>query len=150
MLIAIAIGGSALVLDAGLSYLRSLSGPSVSLVAASIRQGVTASVESVTVSNDGTVPLGSFVISTSEPPSGGTYCTYVRDPTTGDVLTETCPSQTPFTGTLAVTGQVPPGSAVQVEVVIEGGSFSVGTLHVVSVTAADGAQASDKVQVAPA
>ncbi|MDE1858457.1 MAG: hypothetical protein KGI26_05285 [Thaumarchaeota archaeon] len=150
LLIGIALGGAGLVFGAAATLVGSASGPSASIVSASIRQGPYSAVESVTVEDVGTQPLGALTVVTSGAPASGMYCYSVEDPGSGAVLASTCPSLMADPGTVTLSAGVGEGGSVLVELVVTGGSFAVGSTHLVSVTAASGAQADAEVQVAPA
>lgn len=150
ILVGVAIGGSGLVLGAASSFLGAGSGPSVSIVAASIRVGGSTAVESVAVEGSGGAPLGSFVLATSQAPAAATYCYSVEDLRSGALLSTTCPAPSADPGRVSVPAVAGGGGSVLVELVISGGVFAAGSSHQVSVTAADGAQANVDVQAVPA
>ncbi|MDG7010990.1 MAG: hypothetical protein JRN57_02600 [Nitrososphaerota archaeon] len=148
ILIGVAVGGSGLVFGAAARYVGSGAGPSVSIVSATIRQGPYSAVESVTVSDTGTEPLGSLVITTSPAPPSAPYCYSVETPESGALISEACISQGD-PGSVLVLAGARSGGSVLLELVITGAAFAVGSDHQVSVTAAGGAQASTDVQVVP-
>jgi hypothetical protein len=150
ILVGIAVGGSGVVFGAATALLGGAPGPSVSIVSASIRQGPYSAVESVTVADAGTAPLGPFVISTSQAPGAGVYCYSVEDPSSRALLSSTCPATSADPGEVAVPASVPAGGSLLVELVITGGSFALGSDHQVSVTTSSGAGAAADVQVDPA
>ena len=150
ILVAIALGGSGMVLGAAGALVGSASAPSVGVASAAIRQGPYTAVESVTVSDLGTGPLGAFTITTSQAPAAASYCYSVEDPAGGAVLSTTCPGYAVDPGTVVVTVAVKPGGSEVVELVITGGAFLLGSAHQISVTTSSGAQAAADVQVVPA
>ena len=150
LLIGVALGGSGLVFGAAATLLGSASGPSASIVSASIRQGPYSAVESVAVEDVGTQPLGALTVVTSGAPASALYCYSVEDPGSGALLASTCPSLSADPGTVNLPAGVGQGGSVLVELVVTGWSFVVGSTHLVSVAASSGAQAAVEVQVAAA
>ena len=147
LLIGVALGGAGLVFGGGAALLGSASGPSASIVSVSIRQGSYSAVESVTVEDVGTQPLGALTVVTSGAPPSALYCYSVEVPGSGALLASTCPSLSSDPGTVNLPAAAGEGGSVLVELVVTGGSFAVGSTHLVSVTASSGAQAAAEVQV---
>ncbi|MDG6986054.1 MAG: hypothetical protein JRM73_04830 [Nitrososphaerota archaeon] len=150
ILIGVAIGGSAVVYGAASRYVGALSGPSVTVAAASIRQGSYSAVESVTVDGSADGQAGTLVISTSGAPTAASYCYSVMDPYTGAVSTSTCPSMSSDPATVSIPVPAQGWTGVLVQLIVTGGGFALGSGHLVTVTASEGAQATAEVQVVPA
>jgi hypothetical protein len=150
ILVAIAVGGSGLVLGVAMRYVGGDGGPAVSIVSAQIRQGAEGALETVAVDDTGGGALGTLVISTSDPPPGAGYCYSVLAPASGTVLSTDCPGSSPFDGEVAVPASVGPGGSLVVELVVTGGRFAVGSAHQVTVTSSGGAQAAAEALVVPA
>lgn len=122
----------------------------MSIVSAVIRQGPYSAVETVTVAEAGTGTLGAFELTTSQAPASASYCYSVQDPQGGAPVATTCPAQEADPGTVEVAAGSVRGGSVEVELIVTGGGFALGSVHLVSVTASDGSQASAQVQVVPA
>lgn len=150
MLIGVAVGGSGLVYRGAADIVSPGGGPAVYVAGATIRQGELVAVESLTVYDSGSAPLGSFVISTSAVQPAATYCYTVYDPLGRAVLTSTCPSMSAGPGSVAIGETLAPGAGVVVTLVIQGASFQPGGVCQVTVTASDGAQQTLAVEVVPA
>jgi hypothetical protein len=150
ILVGVAMGASALVYSASVSYLAGASGPSVGISSASIVQGSASAVERVTVANAGGSPLTGFGLDTEGAPPGATYCYYLQDPATGARLTSKCPGALVEPGAAEFTATVPPGASLTVVLVIAGAGFVVGSAHQVSVVSSNGAGAVAEVRVVPA
>ncbi len=149
VLIGVAIGGSALLLDATFAYSGSLPGGSIYMVYASLRQGGSAAVETVAVMNGGQAPVGSFIITTSQAPASAAFCSIIYSGSTQSVVSDSCPTLQSNPGSVRVTSTLNPGACLTVELVITGSAFSVGSTHMVTVSAPNGAQQSQQVQVVP-
>lgn len=150
ILIGVALGGTGLVFGAATQLLGSASGSSVAIVSASIRQGAHSAVESIAVADTGTRPLGDLTITTSEAPAPSRYCFSAEDLARGVLLSSTCPAAAGDPGRVEVQADVGPGGSVLVELVITGGAFTLGSEHLIAVTASGGAQSGAYVQVVPA
>ncbi len=150
ILIAVAMGGAALVMGAALGYFAAMGGGSVSVVGASIRQGPYSAVETLLVTDDSGTALGSFAVTTSGAPSAASYCYSVYDTSDRAVLASSCPAPGSDPGSVRVATALVPGATVLVEVVVSGDAFAVGSSHLVTVTAAEGAQQAVEVRVVPA
>ncbi|MCL5672575.1 MAG: hypothetical protein JRN13_03115 [Nitrososphaerota archaeon] len=150
ILIAVAMGGAALVMEAALGYFAAMGGGSVSVAGASIRQGPYSAVETVLVTDTSGTALGSFVVSTSGAPSSAGYCYSVYDPSDQGLLASACPAAGSDPASVRVATPLGSGAAVLVEVVVSGDPFAIGSSHLVTVTAADGAQQAVEVEVVPA
>jgi hypothetical protein len=150
ILIAIAVGGSGIVMAATSSYPQSLEGPSVSVADASIRQGAYLAIESLTVDNTGQVPTASITVSTVPVSPSASFCYSLANPSTMATISTTCPNLATGPGTLAVPCSLAPGNAVTVELTIMGKPFGVGSGEVVTVSSSAGASQSLSVQVVPA
>ena len=134
---------------AAAGYLAPLSGPSLSVGSAPIRQGTYSAVESLTVTDSGTGTIGSFVVTTTDAPASAEYCYYLESPENGTVLTTNCPPTATDPGSVLVGTSIRPGETVVVELLITGGNFGLGSEHQISVTSSSGAQASTEALVVP-
>ena len=150
LLVGVAIGGSAIVMGSVYRYLWPIGGPTVAVEGATIRQGTDAAVESMLVVNTGDSPISSFVVTTAQPPQGATFCYTLLDPASGSPLSTTCPSMQAGPGSLQVSDTLVPGAGVEVELVLVGGAFSVGSMQLLTVTAWTGTQDSVGAEVVPA
>ena len=150
ILVAVALGGSGIVFGAAARYIGALSGPSISVASASIRQGPYSAVESITVAAASGGPVGTLVLSTSAAPETASYCYSVTDPYTGAALTSTCPSMATDPAVVSIPALAQGWSGVLIQLIVTGGEFTLGSAHQVTVTASDGAQATVDVQVVPA
>jgi hypothetical protein len=150
VLIGIAAGGSAVVLDAALPYASSIRGPSVAVQDAGIHQGAYLAIERLTVVNLGQTPISSFVVSTSQVPSSVSYCYAVYGLAIGAQLAGTCPAIATNPGSVTIGYPVQPGGAVGVVITIFGSVFGIGSTCTITVTTASGAQQTVGALVAPA
>jgi hypothetical protein len=149
ILIGVALGGSALVLSASTGYIAGLRGPSISIAAASIRQGSESAVEAVELSNTGTSAARSFVIATSQVSDAATFC-YSLLGSANETMETTCPSMQQGPASVDITYSLQSGSTVEVELLVLGDQFAIGSTHLVTVTASSGAQQSYDAEVVPA
>jgi hypothetical protein len=150
ILIAIAAGGSAVVLGAVLPFGSGIRGPSVAIQDESIHQGAYLAIERLTVMNPGQTPISSFVVSTSQVPDSASYCYVVYDLATGAESAGTCPAIATNPSSVAVVYPLRPGGAAGVVITIIGSVFGIGSSCMVTVTTSAGAQQTVGVLVAPA
>ncbi len=150
ILIGVALGGAALVLGAASVYSSSLHGPSVSLGAASVRQGTYAAVERVMVYNTGDAPISAFTLSNPGVTSAALYCYTLSLPPSTTAAATNCPPTNSGAATVPISFTIRPGVAVLVEVTFAGGAFAVGSTAVITVTTSGGAQGTVSAQVAGA
>ncbi len=148
LLIALASGGTALVIAALGNYGALAQGPGLSLSDPSLRQGNSVALERFTLMNTGAVPLTSFTVVTRGIPPAQYFVT-LADPSTGTPVTPSTSSGTaPSTFSESVT--VPPGGALTVSLsILNGAEFQVGGRYTVLVNSPQGAQAQVEVQVVP-
>lgn len=149
MLIGIAAGGSALVLEGALPFASSLRGPSVMVQDEGIRQGAYLAIEKLTVMNLGQAPIPSFVVSTSQVPTSASCCYTVYVLGNGSQPAGTCPAETTNPTHLTVAYPIRPGEAVGVVITIIGSVFEIGSTGTITVTTSNGAQQTVGVLVAP-
>ncbi|MDG7010038.1 MAG: hypothetical protein JRM71_04505 [Nitrososphaerota archaeon] len=142
LLIGVAVGGSAIVMSAASRFLGPLGGAGVAVEEAAIRQGADAAFETLVVVNTGGSAFSSFVVSTAQSPGGATFCYALSDPSGGAPITSTCPAMQAGPGSFQVDYPLKPGAGVEVELLMAGGAFSVGSEHLVTVTASTGSQES--------
>jgi len=150
VLIGIAVGGSAVVLGAVTTYTSALGGPAVSIEGVGIRQGAFFAFERLTVFNSGQTPITSFTVSNYMISTSAAYCYSLVNPASGAQLFTTCPGMTTNPSAVSVSYALPPGTAVAVEITVQGAGFTVGSYGTLTVTTASGAQQTVGVQVAPA
>ncbi|MDG6920073.1 MAG: hypothetical protein JRN59_00915 [Nitrososphaerota archaeon] len=150
ILIGVAMGGAALVMEAALGYYASLDGPSVSIAGASIRQGAGSAVETLLVTDTSGTGLGAFVVSTSGAPSSMTYCYSVYDPADQALLASACPAPGSDPASVDVGYPLGAGATALVELVVAGDVFTIGSSHLVAVTTAAGSGEGVEVRVVPA
>lgn len=122
----------------------------MSIVSPSVRAGEDFATESLTVFNDGTVPLTSFALTTTPAQPTATYCLSLTDPGGSGTLATSCPSMAEGAGTVTVSRTVAPGKGVVVELLIRGASFAVGGEVTITVAASSGAAQTVLVRVVPA
>jgi hypothetical protein len=150
LLIGLVIGGSAVVLAAGLPTMGSARGPAVSLADATIRQGEHVATVSVLVYNTGSTPFGSFVLSTEGVSAASSYCYALYEPQEGSSVFTTCPRLALDPTSVTVSTYLNPGKGVLMQLTVLGAPFSPGTISSVTVTTSSGAQQSVDVEVVPA
>ena len=150
ILIGVALAGSGVVLAAGLRTLDSASGGSVSVSGGSIRQGEYFAVESLLVENTGSVPFGSFEVTTTGVSGSASYCYSIYDPAGGSPISGSCPRMGAGPAAVSVEATVPPGRGVLVEIRVAGPAFALGSVCTVTVTTSAGAQQSEGVEAVPA
>lgn len=150
VLIALAIGGSAVVFGAALGTATSARGGGVSLAGATIRQGDRIALESLAVYNVGDAPFAWFVVSTGGVPAAASYCYTLYDPAGRTVLSSTCPAVESDPASVNVSARLDPGRGVLVELTIVGPPLALGSVSTLTVTTSDGAQGSLDVEVVPA
>lgn len=142
LLIGVAVGGSAIVMSAASRFLGPMGGAGVAVEEAAIRQGADAAFETLVVVNTGGSAFSSFVVSTAQSPGGATFCYALSDPSGGAPIASTCPAMQAGPGSFQVDYPLKPGAGVEVELLMAGGAFSVGSEHLVTVTASTGSQES--------
>ena len=150
VLIGIAAGGSALVLQAALPFASSVGGPSVAIQDEGIRQGAYVATERLTVMNTGRAPVSSFIISTSQVPRSASYCYSIYDPATGAQSGGTCDATTANPSSVTISYPLQPGGATGVVITIIGSVFETGSTCTIAVTTSAGAQETVDVLVASA
>ena len=146
LLIGVALGGSGIVLGAGLNAVSSARGGGVSLEDATVHQGEYAAVESVLVYNTGDVPF-SFALSTTGVSPAATYCYTLYDPAGGNELQTSCPGGTTDPAVFDSASAVEPGRGVLLQLTILGAAFSLGTVSRLTVSTSAGAAQSVDVAV---
>ena len=150
VLVGIVIGGSGIVLDAALGYTRTMSGPAVTIVGASVRQGAYLASEELAIINSGDGSAASFALVTTGVAPSALYCYSLYNLGTKSLLFSSCPATSQNPGSVPVSYALAPGQSVLVEITVMGEAFTVGSSCQVTVTASSGAQQSVGVQVAPA
>jgi hypothetical protein len=150
ILIGVAMAGSGIVYSATSAYSASARGPAVSLIDGGISQGSYSAVEKVGVFNPSTVDITSFILSTVGGPGTASYCYSLFDPENMTAVSSTCPAMVLGLGAVDVTYPLLPGEGVLVEIMVTGGSFTVGSSCTLTVTASSGAEQTLAVQVVPA
>jgi hypothetical protein len=148
ILIAIAMVGSGIVYSAVTRYENAATGPAISVSDATIRQGANQAVERVVLANTGTVAFSSLTLTNLGAPTGATYCLSQLNPSTGSLISSSCPAGlNPSVITLPTS--LGPGQAVLVSVTVYGGMFTIGAAYTLIVSSG-GAQASMQVLAVPA
>lgn len=150
LLVGVAVGGSAVVLRGSAGRLASVRGSAVTIESVSIRQGAFASVESVLVANTGGTVIPSLTVTTVGVPGPETFCLSVFDQGDRTLLETSCPGMTEYPQSVSVEYPLAPGSGLEVEILMQGAPFAVGSSHLVSVTTSDGSQQSLEAMVVPA
>ena len=150
ILIGLAVGGSAAVFGTVMSTAGSIRGPAVSVTGATIRQGEHFGLESLLVYNSGDLAAGSFSVSTEGVSPTAQFCYTLYDPAGRSAISATCPAMSTDPTTVEVRAQLEPGKGVLVVFTVMGPAFQLGSVSHVTVTASNGAQESQEVEVVPA
>jgi hypothetical protein len=150
VLIALAVGGSALVLDVASRYASGSGGTAVSVGEGVIVQGRYMALERIVVYNVGDSPITSFTVSTEGASPTASYCYSLFDPQNSKPIAATCPDMSEDPRDVYISSAIQPGRGLLVDLTIEGSSFQAGAGQVVAVTTSGGAQAVVGVEVAPA
>jgi hypothetical protein len=150
ILIAVAIGGSALVYAATYQYQPVVQGPGVTVSQASIRQGLNQAVERMIIANTGTVLFNSFTISTVGIANAQFYVA-LTDAASGSSITPPLPQGTTGDNSIAEGMTISPGQTIVASITIaSSGEFSIGQSYTVVVSISGGALTSVQVQAVPA
>ena len=147
VLIGVVVGGSGLVLAAAVAFTSSAQGPSISVGAASIRQGAYLAVERLAVYDTGRTPVSGFTVSTLGVSGSSLYCFTLTVPPGTAVVATDCPPTNPGPGSVQISRTVPSGGALLVEITLAGQAFVEGSTAEIIVTTQDGAQISVGLQV---
>lgn len=150
VLIALAVGGSGLVLGAALGPASSVGGGSVSVIGATISQGEAFAFEKLAVQNTGNAPFGWFSVSTAGVPPSASYCYSLYDPLLRATPLSTCPGMSVDPRVVTVAAVLAPGKALVFELTIEGAPFPPGSTVRVTVLTSNGAAEGVDVAAVPA
>jgi hypothetical protein len=148
ILIAVAMVGSGIVYSAVTQYEQASTGPAISVSDATIRQGTGQAVERILLANTGTVTLNSLTLTNLGVSAGATYCLSLLNPSSGAVVSATCPAGS-NPSVITVPGSLGPGQAVLVSVTVYGSVFTVGATYTL-IASSGGAQASLQLMSVPA
>jgi hypothetical protein len=148
ILIAAALAATGVVYSALGPYEQASSGPSISASDAMIRQGANQAVERVLVTNTGTVAFSSLTLTNLGAPATATYCLSLLNPSSGAVLSSSCPAGT-NPSVITATASLGPGQAVLVSVTVYGTAFTPGNAYNM-VISSGGSQTALQVTAVPA
>ena len=150
ILIAVAIGGSALVYSVAYQYQPVVQGPGVTISQASIRQGLNQAVERVVLANTGTAAFNSFTLSTAGIANAQFYVS-LTDAASRSSIAPSSASGTTGDNSITENVALSPGQSIVVSITIVSGSeFTVGQSYAVAVSTSGGALSSLRVQAVSA
>lgn len=151
VLIAVALGGSLIAYRSLSGYATGVAGPGLLVSNVSVRQGASAAVEVMTVTNTGQSSFSSETILNPTISATLGYCYSAYNPSTRVLITGTCPTMATDPTRLQPGVTIPPGSSVVFELTIAApNAFTVGAEYPVGVVAGSGIQQMVQTVVDPA